>query len=75
MRAILIAVLLVAVLVLVGWISFRYNGSRAAVTLETERIEADTERLVEEGREAVQDVRERAAEIRRQERIDENRQP
>lgn len=75
MRAILIAVLLVALLVLVGWISFQYNGSRAGVTLETERIESDTERLIEEGREAVQDVRERTTEIREQERIDENRQP
>lgn len=62
MRTLIIAVLLVLLLVLVGWISFQYNGSRATVTLETERIEEDTERLVDEGRDAVRNVRERAEE-------------
>ncbi len=75
MRALLIAVLLIALLVLVGWISFHYNGSRAGVTVETERIEADTERLIEEGRDAVNDVRDRASELRVEEHSEEQRQP
>lgn len=63
MRTLVIAVLLVLVLVLVGWISFQYTGNRASVTLETDRIERDTERMLDEGREAVNDVRDRAAEF------------
>ena len=64
MRTLIIAVLIVLLLVLVGWISFHYTGNQASVTLETERIERDAGRIVDEGREAVDDVRERAAEIR-----------
>jgi hypothetical protein len=74
MRSLIIAVLLVLVLVLVGWVSFHYSGHRASVTLETERIEQDTSRLIDEGREAVRDVRERAAEVREPEAPD-ARQP
>jgi hypothetical protein len=74
MRALIIAVLVVLVLVLVGWISFQYSGSRASVTLETERIEEDTERIIDEGREAVDDVRQRATELRDSESHD-ARQP
>lgn len=74
MRTLVIAVLLVLVLILVGWISFHYNGTRASVTLETERIEQDTERLIHEGREAVDDLQERARDRQGSETIDE-RQP
>jgi hypothetical protein len=58
MRAILIVVAVVAVMVLLGWITFSTVGSRTAVTFETDVIKEDAETAVEATREAASRVAE-----------------
>ena len=44
----------VLLLTVCGWITFSWNGDRASVNVETDRIESDTEGIVEEGRELLE---------------------
>lgn len=63
MRKLLVFVLIVALLVAVGWISFRYDGRQAAVSFNTEAARQDTHELAEKGREAVERATDRGREM------------
>jgi len=63
MRRLLIAVLCVAVLVLLGWMSFQYDGRKASVNLDMQQVRQDTHKAVEEGKAAVTHARERGKEV------------
>ena len=54
MRALLGLAAVVLLLTVCGWITFSWNGDRASVNVETDRIESDTEGIVEEGRELLE---------------------
>lgn len=54
MRALLGLVAVVLLLAICGWITFSWNGNRASVNVETERIESDTKRIVDEGQDLVE---------------------
>ena len=47
MRGLLIAIAIVLILVVVGWISFSFTGGAASVTLEKEKIKQDTQEITE----------------------------
>ena len=50
MRALLGLIAIVLLLAVVGWITFSWNGDRASVNVETDKVERDTQGLVDEGR-------------------------
>lgn len=54
MRALLGLAAIVLLLAVCGWITFSWNGNRASVNVETERIESDTEQIVDEGQELLE---------------------
>ena len=51
MRGLLIAVALILLLIVVGWITVSYNNDRASMTLEKEKIKQDAQQLEESARE------------------------
>lgn len=63
MRKLLIAVLLIALLFAVGWLSFRYDGRQASVSFNADEARQDTKELAEKGREAVDRAAEQGREI------------
>jgi len=63
MRKLLIAMLCVVVLVLLGWLSFQYDGRKASVNLDMQEVRHDTHQAVEEGRAAVTQATERGKEL------------
>jgi hypothetical protein len=63
MRKLVIAVLLVALLVAVGWLSFHYDGRQASVNFNADVARQDTRELAEKGREAVDRAAERGREL------------
>jgi hypothetical protein len=63
MRKLLIAVLLIALLFAVGWLSFRYDGRQASVSFHADAARQDTRELAEKGREAVDQAAERGREL------------
>jgi hypothetical protein len=56
MRALLGLAAVVLLLAVCGWITFSWNGNRASVNVETEKIESDTERIVDEGQELLEEA-------------------
>ena len=52
MRAIIGIVLVVALLAVVGWVTFSNDPGRSSVNVETEKIERDIQGLSESAREA-----------------------
>lgn len=56
MRALLGLIAIALLLAICGWITFSWNGNRASVNVETEKIESDTERIVDEGQEVLDAV-------------------
>lgn len=58
MKGIVAIIVIVLVLVLIGWISFRTDDGRATIQLDTNKAQADTERVVE----GAKDLTQRAAE-------------
>jgi hypothetical protein len=63
MRRLLIAVLLVTLLVVVGWLSFQYDGRSASVSFDTREMKQDTRELINKGEEAVNSATERGREM------------
>jgi hypothetical protein len=63
MRKLLIAVLLVALLFAIGWLTFRYDGRQASVSFNADAARQDTQELAEKGREAVDRATERGREL------------
>ena len=63
MRKMLVAALLITLLVVLGWMSFRYDGRNASVNLDTQEIRSDTQVLVEKGQSAVNAATERGKEL------------
>lgn len=63
MKKLLIAVLLIALLIAVGWLSFRYDGRQASVNFNAEAARQDTRELAEKGREAVDRAAARSREM------------
>lgn len=53
MRRLLIAVLLITLLVVVGWLSFQYDGRKASVNFDTQEMKRDTSELISKGEQAV----------------------
>lgn len=56
MRVLLGLIAVVLLLAVCGWITFGWNGDRASVNVETEKIEEDTRHIVKEGRDLVEGV-------------------
>jgi hypothetical protein len=63
MRRFVVAVLCVVVLVLLGWLSFQYDGRKASVNLDMQEVRQDTHKMVEGGRAAVTQATERGKEL------------
>lgn len=59
MRGLLIAIAIILILIVVGWISVSFTGDRASVTLEKEKIKQDTQELTDSAREFVNKADER----------------
>lgn len=51
MRGLLIAVALILLLIVVGWITVSYNDDRASMTLEKGKIQEDAQELEKSARE------------------------
>ncbi len=58
MRSLIAVVLIVALLALVGWVTFSTAPGRTSVNVETDKIERDLEDLSESAREAGREIRE-----------------
>lgn len=58
MRSLIGAVLLVALLALVGWVTFSSSPGRSSVNVETDKIERDLQELSDTAQEAGQEIRE-----------------
>jgi hypothetical protein len=54
MRVLLGLVAIVLLLAVCGWITFSWNGDRASVNVETEKIETDSQHIVDEGRDLIE---------------------
>jgi hypothetical protein len=63
MRKLLIAFVLVALLVTIGWLSFRYDGQQASVNFNAEAARQDTRELAEKGREVIDRAAEEGREL------------
>lgn len=48
MKGILVAVILILLLAVVGWVSFGRSDSGASISINTERMKADTQKVAEE---------------------------
>jgi hypothetical protein len=72
MKALLVIVAIVAVLALIGWITFGTGDDRASLSIETDKIRQDTREAVEEGGEFIEGARQ---EIREELRDDETDAP
>jgi hypothetical protein len=59
MRGLLFIILAVAVLALVGWISFGHDDDRASINLETQEIRDDTRKVLDSGTKALERVGEK----------------
>lgn len=58
MRALIGVVLLVALLAVVGWVTFSTEPGRTSVNVETEKIERDIQGFKDSAREAGEEIRE-----------------
>jgi hypothetical protein len=56
MRVLIGLVAVVLLLAVCGWITFSWNGNRASVNVETEKIEEDSQHIVDEGRDLIEGV-------------------
>lgn len=59
MRALLIAVAVLVLLFVAGWLTFSGGDEDASLNVETERIREDTAEMVEGGRQALEDLDEK----------------
>jgi hypothetical protein len=59
MRGLLIAIALVLLMIVVGWITVSFTSDSASVTLEKEKIKQDTQELSDSAREFVNKADER----------------
>lgn len=59
MKWILLAIILVLVAVLIGWISFRQSEDKATITIEKKEIKQDAKKAVEKGSDLIKDAKER----------------
>ncbi|MBL8852215.1 MAG: hypothetical protein JNG89_21260 [Planctomycetaceae bacterium] len=63
MRKLLIAVVLIVLLVVVGWVTFRYDGRQASVNFNTDKARQDTQQVIEKGEAAVEQATARGKEL------------
>jgi hypothetical protein len=63
MRKLIVAALLITLLVVVGWLSFRFDGRQASVNLDTQEIREDTKELIDKGEAAVSTATQRGREL------------
>jgi predicted negative regulator of RcsB-dependent stress response len=49
MRKLLVAVILVILLVVVGWMSFQYDGNKASVNFDAAEMREDTKEALQKG--------------------------
>ena len=63
MRKLLIVIVLIVLLFVAGWLTFRYDGREASVNLDTEAVRGDTRVLIEKGEAAVERATERGREL------------
>lgn len=60
MRALLVVIVLIAILAIVGWISFDTGDGRPSVTLEQPKIEQDIDAMSDSVRAASDELKEEA---------------